>query len=520
MEIPRARTQVAMTSESYMAPQDPGASSASARAGAKAGEEVGTSIAHFGRVMGAYQQEENRAKQAVEALKVEHALRTDLDEAAAGLKDRTDYWNFDQHAQDTLEALNKKHSAMLDERGADPLVRRSYEKAFQTHGYEFEKLVRAKKAQVLTEEGEAEWQAAFDGSTREWAYEMDPDRREEIQKQFEMTTDALVIRRAIRPRVAEKGILTFKARAEEYQLRRMEPGDALTELDDPKKYVNLDPLRREELREHFDVKYRQNGTRTDRLAQIKQKANQATAVDMLADGTLDLEKLKGLRARDPETGQPGLSDEFFVQWRDRLMAGKDVITNPDTFNTLFLDTHLTPAKVYAASDRLSPTDQRTLLGHIRQDRAALEAEARYYRRQEEGDVRREARLTKSAEEQRVRDVRGKANGDAKMFIKKVANDAGLTPDEFLPVLKAYNAIYDDPQMKAEDLMTQAELLMKPYTTGTLRKIWNWVTGEPDPDQIEKWKGQTVVGTPSKAGAAPTSREQQEQRAREIFGVKP
>ena len=345
---------------------------------------------------------------------------------------------------------------------------------------------------------------------------MTPEERDSLSGEFINTTQEAIRSGWLTAAQGIKGQEIALRGADLTRAKRMaiyEPDAWLDLTDKRKEFKYLDEDNILDLDNRAVIQIRQEGTRLDKLTRATQKDNQSKAIDLLVAGKLDIDTLKAMRQRDPETGQPGLSDEFYVKWRSNLASGKDVITDPDTFNRLFVDPKKTIADVNKAADQLSPQDQRILLGQINHESSTQLAEARYYRRQEESEGKREERQT----EREANLIRNNYYRDGKNFIKvSLGKDSkSVKADDVADIYRAYEAAYaDKATYPGSELITYAENLTKKYNQKPWDKLMDWITGD-----AEKQKSipQSALPQPMSPSSSPIT--PQRKPLSEIFGGK-
>ncbi len=447
---------------------------------------VGEAISKFGQAgtniasgMLAYQEMEKKAERGVEAARLENNLKLSFDDAAGSFGERVDYLKFDEDAKTTLQGIKEQHIDKIE----DNVLKRAAQRVFEAQSFSFLSGVRKQKARAITQEGQGQWQIIYDRALKDWVNDPTPEGKRAVSDQLQLKGYELVDRNILKPKEAEKQLQDFQAKGEEVYIRQIINGDperALEELNNPALLPAMDPLRRQEILEHAEAKVRQEGSRLDKREKAVQRENQSTAVDMWGAGTLDLDVLNRLRARDPETDRPGLSDEFYTHWRGNIMAGKDVVTDPDTFNRLYLKDNLKYEDVQAEASRLNAGDQRTLMNRILQEHRDDIRDSRYYARQAEAERKVAEREEKSAakEQQRIeRERRTRYASDAKSYIKKAMNETGTDSKEGMEILKTFQGYVSDANVKPEDLPDMAVKLMESKKGGVIK----WLKGVFFPD---------------------------------------
>lgn len=239
------------TSGGVYAPSEDPVSAAIVRSGALATKEadqfmgVLTSQKHW---EDAQARAEQNAQRHVEALTFGHDLKNDVDTIAESYKGRTDYQKFEEDGQSALDALKAKYDGAI----TDPVVKRVFLPTFLQESYNLQKTIRDKKNEVLTEAGKGQWIIERDQALNNWVNAGTPEEKQVVADQFELTTQALVVGRILKPAEAENAIKTFKNHAAEAYFRELVNTDAtraFTELSDKgSEFAKLlDPVMKQQL---------------------------------------------------------------------------------------------------------------------------------------------------------------------------------------------------------------------------------------------------------------------------------
>lgn len=462
-----------------------------------------------------YKKEEETAIRKVEALKIGRKMRGDIERVAESYSNREDYENFDTDAQKALDEIWKRYDSEVN----DPVLKRAIEGSFQGHALYLENTIRARKAKAITDVGLSEWSFMKDHAIKQWVSDPTEEGRELVRAKFEMQT--LAMPASIMPaRVKEQEIQKFNAHAEEAYVREMinlDPERAVGELLDKKLFPNIDPIKRTALYEHADVKMRQEGTRQEKLTKAVQRENATAVLNDLDAGILDMDKLRSYRAPIKDTGLPGLSDEVFAHYRGILLSGKDVQTDWAVFNRLQAKPRLTEAEVNQNLDSLNQREINSLLSHVRQTSLEDIREARHYQRQEEAQIRSEQRQMETAKKQRAADLRSKNYQDAHALMNKGFKELTVKPEQEAATRKAFQAMIADPEIKPDEWIEKTQKLLEPLKpVGIWERIFSTKPFTEAPNIAE---GVPPAFTPGIIVVPNRTKEMQQQRANEIFGVK-
>lgn len=189
-----------------------------------------------------YQEQEHRATQAVEALRLENGLRTDVSQYLHGLKSRNDYDKFDTDTDAFLTTTYEKYSGMAK----DPAVKRALEKVFIQTKFQAQVGVMNRKAAAISEVGEAEHVTLRDMALKSWVGSASEDRPL-ISKGYELKVRELADRNVFSLGKAENFIRTFNSTAQEMDFEDKlynDPKQALIDATNPDMYQDVDAVKR------------------------------------------------------------------------------------------------------------------------------------------------------------------------------------------------------------------------------------------------------------------------------------
>jgi hypothetical protein len=498
------------------------------RATAAAGQEMQRSAAVALRNIEISDEIERKADLGLKALRIEHGLKDDTDAIAESYYGRTDYENFDEDLKKNIETVRSKYQPVV---GESKELNVSFERALGNQGLLLKKLVRDKRRSVITEQAIGEFDWAYNQSIMEYSKEPNEGFREEYKTNIKSMAEDLVNRRILTPKQAETAINKFDETVDEYSAREaiiINPEFALKTLMDPKKYPNLDPGRRLTLFEHAQAGMKQEEVRMEKLTHAIQRDNASLALVDYANGTLDITKLKNYQMRDQETQQPGLENSFFTSMLEKLKAGKDVVSDPDVFNRLYVKDKLKSEDVIAESRNLSTHDQRTLLSRVLQERREDERDARQLRREaiterkaEEREMvaaqKHDERLKKEEKTQIEREGKERRNRyarDARSYLLKAMGEMGTKSDDGMEMFKQLQGYISDKKVEAEDLPDIAKKIVESKRGGVIKWIKNMLY--PDTKtEINPWEKMTETATSEETEEKIETRKP----LKDIFGTK-
>jgi len=209
---------------------------------AKLWGQVADTASDLGERIRVYEHHEQRAKDAIQALKLENGLRSDVDSYLATFKDRNDYDNFEKDAKDFLSQTREKYMS----EAASPIVRMAVEKAYLNTAFQAQVHVRQRRAAAIVETGEQEHSILRDNAMKLWL-NADPEYRSVIAKSYEMRVRDLADKQVFSLGKAEQFIRTFQSTAQEADFEKKlydDPTAALNDANNPDMYQDVDPLKR------------------------------------------------------------------------------------------------------------------------------------------------------------------------------------------------------------------------------------------------------------------------------------
>ena len=415
------------------------------------------------------------AAEAERILNNHYNVKDEFIRVSEGFRERTDYENFDRDGAKEEDRIRAQFGKEL----RTPREKLAFAQSFGSMSSSLRETLFNKKAQIITVNAVAAWNRTYNESIDNYIATDDPNAKENIMYNLELESGVLVDRGIIRPGDRDAAINKFKSLADEVAIRKaglIDPLRAYGLLMDSSKLINIDPIRRTQLTEHMESRVRMEGSRLDKLNTAIQRENQANALDDFALGRLDMDGLMKYRARDAETGQPGLSDAFFSSILEKVKKGRDVVTDPNVFNRLYTNMDLTLEDVEKEADALSVGDQKTLMRRVVSEAKEEERESRFYRRQEEAEERRAI-----SEDKRITKERRAAWARiARSSLVKSMNEQGMDAKEGTEVLKAFQGYVDDPSIAPEELPDMVIKLMESKKGGVIKwfkGLYSTIAGE-------------------------------------------
>lgn len=258
--------------------------------------QIADTSTDLGKRIADYNLKEQRAQDAVDALRLENQFRTDVDSYLAGFKQRNDYDNFEGEAKEFLTQTWSKYS----EQASSPAVRASLEKMYLNTSFQTQVYVRARKAAAIVETGEAEHDSLRDNAIKMWVG-ADPAYRPVIAKGYEMKVRELADRQVFSLGKAEQLIRTFNSTAQELDFENKlydDPRAALNDANNPDMYQDVDAVKRSQFSKRAKQSVEAYGRDVDRqkreqerIAKEKAKEAQKATGDLFVEryvtGTLN-----------------------------------------------------------------------------------------------------------------------------------------------------------------------------------------------------------------------------------------
>lgn len=262
---------------------------------AKMWGQLADTSADIGKRLQVYEQYEQRAKDTVEALKLENGLRSEVDTYLATFKDRNDYDKFETDTKDFLSKTREKYMSA----STTPAVKMAIEKAYLNTAFQAQVHIRQRKAQAIVETGEAEHVILRDNALKLWL-NSDPSYRPIIAKSYEMKVRELADRQVFSLGRAESFIRTFNSTAQEADFESKlydDPQAALNDANNPEMYQDVDPARRSKFAtrakravEAYGKDVRQRQKELERLKKEKKEEEQKETgnqfIERFSDGKL------------------------------------------------------------------------------------------------------------------------------------------------------------------------------------------------------------------------------------------
>jgi hypothetical protein len=250
-KIPRYEQRVGMSDGAGMATADSRPVVEPYSAKAKMWGQVSDAATSVALPMLRYQEQERRATQAVETLRLENGLKMEASQFLNSLKTRNDFDKFDTDSDAFLNSTYEKYSGMSN----DPAVKRSLEKAFLQTRFQMQVGVMNRKAAAISEVGEAEHVTLRDMALKTWVG-ASPEDKPIVAREYELKVRELADRNVFSLGKAENFIRTFNSTAQELDFEKKlydNPRQALIDATNPDMYQDVDAARRS----HFADRARQ-----------------------------------------------------------------------------------------------------------------------------------------------------------------------------------------------------------------------------------------------------------------------
>jgi hypothetical protein len=229
--IPRYQRSVLPPGSSGGVPMSPGAASAVGQGLSSVGGGIQGLGANFAKVQ-AYEQQ---AEDAIEATKLESALRNASLGIMESFKSRTDYTKFDDDIESTLQDLRDN----LSPSDGSPALQRAFEKAFEQQAFSIRSAVKAKKYNVMDEQGKIAFGDIYQQALQDWSTEKDPTKREIIKNELFMKGAQLQQSNAVSPLWIEQQLDSFDKNAEAFANAESDVAADQLIMENPEQAVEL-----------------------------------------------------------------------------------------------------------------------------------------------------------------------------------------------------------------------------------------------------------------------------------------
>ncbi len=527
--VPRYDRQVGLPSSTGAVGIDPSKVADPYRRAARVGASIVESGADLYSSFNKYQEHEEKARQTVEAMRLENSLKTDIDSFVGTLKDRTDYDKFDSDSEEFLRNTWDRYSKET----TDPVVRMALEKSFLQSSFQAKQIVRTRKAQAITEVGKAQHAIIKDTALKEWAA-ADPEERPFIAKQYEMKVRELAGNNVFSLGDAEKYIQEFGKEADEYHFRGFMDADPLKAREaakDPNQYQNTDPLTKAKWANMAEERY---SVKQNRVERQEREAREDAAVEistLIQAKETPKEEILTLidkyQQRDPTTGIRKMTAATANEFRNRLLKDEDVKDDLPTYARLSAgigrtSSPTTSLDVQQAFDsgKISLATAKNFLNSIRseaeQDANEAKREAKAAAREAEREAEREAKEAKKEEKQRQREattLRTDKIRTAKAVMMKTLSGDSERQGEALKEFDRGLNLVDDPYA----IQGYADRIVANVQKG---KITRWLAGVGKDVTISSLalqeagvtRGNTVAGQVTPTAAAAPGQAKQEPKA--------
>jgi hypothetical protein len=207
--------------ESNTVTQARGISADAATAPARALTGLGNTLSNIGGDLAEIDRKEIEFERTTKKLKLENSLREEFETYAGTFEQRTDYDKFIPEAEQQFEKIRSKY---IDQIGDDRVLGMAFGNAVDRQSSEFRTMLRNKKFDILKKEGQAELQKKADLSLKDYAGTVDPDAREIIKGEIEISVLDAVDKGIIDPITGDKLISDWSQSAEKNRIDVMIDG--------------------------------------------------------------------------------------------------------------------------------------------------------------------------------------------------------------------------------------------------------------------------------------------------------
>lgn len=250
-----------------------------------------------------YNWHEQRAKDAVESLKLENGMRMEVDEYLATFKNRNDYDNFETEAKEFLSKTREKYVTQAQ----SPMVKMAVEKSYLNTAFQTQIHIRQRKAQAIVETGEQEHIVLRDNALKLWL-NSDPALRPIIAKSYELRVRELADKQVFSLGKAETFVRSFNSTAQEADFEAKlydDPKAALNDANNPEMYPDVDPAKR---------------------SRFSKRAKQA--VEAYGNDVKQREReLARIKKEQREEAQRAIGDIFVQKYADGKLTRMDILSS-------------------------------------------------------------------------------------------------------------------------------------------------------------------------------------------------
>jgi len=256
----------------------PGAAAAPYGAFAGAGQDIERTGLHASNVFSMLAERERRTEEALKLLKVKSEVQDQLDQNLESYRTRTDSENFDKDMQ--LEINGTRDT--LRPKDLSPEALEAYEAYFETKAIQYRQAVKAKKYDVMEQQGHVAVGRIIDQSYKDYANAQDDKHRELVLDTTELELRLIQDQKFLNPEWVENQIRGLKKGAEAYSVDLADvqadkyieehPLTAGEDLRNPRLIPNLTPKQRQDKVE--------KGDRVSKLKQAEIEQEQKEKVEL------------------------------------------------------------------------------------------------------------------------------------------------------------------------------------------------------------------------------------------------
>ena len=471
--------------------------------GARDIEAVAGTIVQIGQDIDKAVEKNRKRRTKIGVIRAKNYIREREVEFAAQIREDPEYWRYQDKLKDFHQSTAKGLFDMFKGQGSMPMELLTQVDDYLADSFLQQRvMVENKSYKMGGDDAVAEFSKSTQLNTSYAAESQNPDDVAGYRREVEEEGESLIGANYMTRHELQKHMVNFDNMVAQKRKDNavakwrtqivINPEAALEELSDPTILPETDEKDRAMLTEHAMVQIRIREGEIDKTNKLIQSRNASLATNEFIKGTLTLQRLDELRTENPGTGQFGLSDSVYASYANTLKEGKDVETDSDTFNELYLDRNLTLGELDAKKDMLSAKDYRMLLKQVKEQRDDAIGEMKAKK--------------KSEEEKRIEKQRITRANIVKKSLSTFTKESGMSGGDTMDMMLEFQGYIDDPDVDPKDFPKLADEMIKAREKGT----WKWVKG------VVSAGYEAVFGKGEEKGTERPARKSLD----EIFGGKP
>lgn len=256
-KIPTFEPQQGIPTTSGQVPVSPEQMAAPYEALTRAGAQIEQTGLHAAKVFSYLQDQERQAEVQAQSIKMKRQLRDATETIAESYNGATDWENFETRLQGQINDLQAQYRPgphFIKGDRWDQHLQMAFDEYLGEQASALKKVIHVRKLQAMGDETVRNFQADYDQALKDYADAPDDGSRQAIKARITDSAWDLVNSRFLTREQAHSYVETFGAKGDEAHARETgltNAAQAVEWLKDKSKYPNLDPVRRQELIDHF-----------------------------------------------------------------------------------------------------------------------------------------------------------------------------------------------------------------------------------------------------------------------------